>query len=87
MTKQTWFKHPPGRSSRLLAATIFGAIAWAAVPALAAEYHQSPMLDDLVKAGTLPPVDQRLPANPRVEETSVIVTRGPCASWQSAGSM
>jgi peptide/nickel transport system substrate-binding protein len=67
MTKQTWFKHPPGHGSRLLAATIFGAVAWAALPALAADYHQSPILDDLVKAGTLPPVEQRLPANPRVE--------------------
>ena len=35
--------------------------------AAAAEYHQSPILDDAVKSGKLPPVEQRLPENPRVE--------------------
>jgi peptide/nickel transport system substrate-binding protein len=35
--------------------------------ARAAEYRQAPMLDDLVKSGKLPPVDKRLPANPRAE--------------------
>src|SRR5262249_8730111 len=35
--------------------------------AVAAEYHQAPMLDDLVKAGKLPPVEQRLPESPRGE--------------------
>jgi hypothetical protein len=27
-------------------------------------YHEAPMLAELVKAGKLPPVDQRLPQNP-----------------------
>lgn len=35
-----------------------------AVPA--AKYQEAPMLADLVKAGKLPPVDQRLPKNPMV---------------------
>src|SRR6266481_8674651 len=67
MTKQSWFKRPPGHGNRLMAATIFGLMASAGMPALAADYHQAPMLDELVKAGKLPPVEQRLPANPRVE--------------------
>jgi len=29
-------------------------------------FHQSPFLDDQVKSGKLPPVEKRLPANPRV---------------------
>jgi peptide/nickel transport system substrate-binding protein len=29
-------------------------------------YHEAPMLADLVAAGTLPPVEERLPKNPRV---------------------
>jgi hypothetical protein len=32
----------------------------------ASKYKQAPMLDDLVKSGKLPSVDQRLPANPAV---------------------
>ncbi len=32
----------------------------------AATYAESPMLVEKVKAGTLPPVEERLPANPRV---------------------
>ena len=32
----------------------------------AAKYKESPLLADLVKAGKLPPVEQRLPANPLV---------------------
>lgn len=32
----------------------------------AAEHHQAPMLEEMVKAGKLPAVEQRLPENPRV---------------------
>jgi len=32
----------------------------------ASKFKEAPMLADLVKQGKLPPVDQRLPANPRV---------------------
>jgi peptide/nickel transport system substrate-binding protein len=67
MTKHSWVKHSLGRGNRLLAATIMTAMTCTVVPALAADYHEAPMLDDLVKAGKLPPVAQRLPANPRVE--------------------
>jgi len=37
-------------------------------PALAMEYSQAPMLADDVSDGTLPPVEERLPENPRVME-------------------
>ena len=37
-------------------------------PVGAAEHGQSPMLDAAVESGELPPVDERLPANPRVLE-------------------
>jgi peptide/nickel transport system substrate-binding protein len=40
-------------------------------PALAqmSKYHEAPMLADLVRAGKLPPVDQRLPEDPLVVDT------------------
>jgi peptide/nickel transport system substrate-binding protein len=38
----------------------------------AAKYKEAPMLADLVKQGKLPPVDQRLPANPLVEQVDTI---------------
>jgi len=38
----------------------------AAVPA--GKYNEAPMLAEMVKAGKLPPVDERLPENPRVVE-------------------
>jgi peptide/nickel transport system substrate-binding protein len=37
-----------------------------AVPVTTSKFVEAPMLADLVKAGTLPPVDQRLPKNPVV---------------------
>jgi peptide/nickel transport system substrate-binding protein len=37
-----------------------------AAPARQATYNEAPMLAELVAAGQLPPVDQRLPVNPRV---------------------
>lgn len=39
-----------------------------AVALVAQAYNQSPVLTELVKAGKLPPVDQRLPENPLVVE-------------------
>jgi peptide/nickel transport system substrate-binding protein len=41
-----------------------------AIPA--PKYKEAPMLADLVKAGKLPPVDQRLPENPAVVEAAEI---------------
>jgi peptide/nickel transport system substrate-binding protein len=38
----------------------------------AAKYKEAPMLADLVKAGKLPPVDQRLPDNPAVVDATEI---------------
>lgn len=52
------------KAGGLLAA--FGALCLSTTAVLAAEYKQAPMLDELVKAGTLPPVAERLPKDPRV---------------------
>ena len=38
------------------------------VPALAMEYNEAPMLKEMVKAGKLPPVEERLPKDPVVIE-------------------
>ncbi len=38
----------------------------AAAPAAPGQYQEAPMLADLVAAGSLPPVAERLPSNPRV---------------------
>lgn len=56
----------PRRILRLGAA--LGALLVGASAAVAADYKQAPMLDPLVADGTLPPVEERLPANPRVVE-------------------
>lgn len=55
----------------LLLALGFGASALVPTPALAqaSKYKDAPMLADLVKAGKLPPVAQRLPEDPLVVET------------------
>ncbi len=46
-------------------------------PGLAQTYSEAPMLDAAVAAGTLPPVEQRLPAEPLVEKvTATIGTYG-----------
>ncbi len=37
-----------------------------AAPMRQAQYHEAPMLAELVAAGQLPPVEQRIPVNPRV---------------------
>ena len=51
----------------LLAACLAGALAGGASHlALAADYHEAPILADQVKAGKLPPVAERLPEHPRV---------------------
>ncbi|GLQ54844.1 ABC transporter substrate-binding protein [Devosia nitrariae] len=55
------------RAGHLVTAT-FAAILGLGTSALAQEYSQAPMLDDLVASGELPPVEERLPANPLVVE-------------------
>ena len=71
----SFFRPSGGRSSyrplrALFLAGVFalGSAAFAVSVAESAEYHQAPVLDALVQAGTLPPVEQRLPENPRVVE-------------------
>src|SRR5689334_21319875 len=54
------------RRPAALAALVVAALVSMTGSLAAAEYHQAPMLDELVKSGKLPPVDQRLPENPRV---------------------
>lgn len=44
--------------------TSAGALASSDVSQAASVYHEAPMLAEMVKAGALPPVDQRLPRNP-----------------------
>ncbi|HEX2337558.1 MAG TPA: ABC transporter substrate-binding protein, partial [Hyphomicrobiaceae bacterium] len=55
-------RRPATLAAQLAAALLLGSVSVAA----AAEYHQAPMLEEMVKAGKLPPVEQRLPENPRV---------------------
>jgi peptide/nickel transport system substrate-binding protein len=47
-----------------------------AVPEPTSKYNEAPMLADLVKAGSLPPVDERLPKNPYVIDAPEIGTYG-----------
>ena len=47
-------------------ATAAPAQAATAVPVTVSKFNEAPMLADLVKAGSLPPVEQRLPKNPVV---------------------
>jgi peptide/nickel transport system substrate-binding protein len=64
---------------RVVAGSTAGAIAAAAAPiSLAAParqmaYQEAPMLADLVAAGSLPPVNERIPSNPRVITPNVEV--------------
>ena len=50
----------------LAGALLAGASALATSSAWCADYHEAPMLEELVKAGKLPAVAERLPAHPRV---------------------
>ena len=49
-----------------IAAGAFATLLLSTTALWAADYHQSPMLDAAVAAGTLPPIEQRLPADPLV---------------------
>ncbi len=48
----------------------------------AAKYTQAPMLDGAVKAGKLPPVDQRLPVDPYVVGPGSYLTKEQQPDWQ-----
>lgn len=58
----------------LTASTALFSAAWA--------FQESPMLADMVKAGTLPPVEQRLPAKPSVIEAAEVGQYG--GTWNRA---
>ncbi|NGP16487.1 ABC transporter substrate-binding protein [Devosia aurantiaca] len=55
------------RLAKLTLASLFGALMATSSLAWAQEYGQSPILDARVESGELPPVEDRLPANPYVE--------------------
>lgn len=55
------------RLAKLTLSSLFGALMATSSMAWAQEYGQSPMLDARVESGELPPVEDRLPANPYVE--------------------
>ena len=61
-SRRTFLKLAAGSTAAIFAASI------EPLKAAAQEmtYHEAPMLADLVAAGTLPPVEERLPKNPRV---------------------
>ncbi|MBE0699814.1 MAG: ABC transporter substrate-binding protein, partial [Anaerolineaceae bacterium] len=46
-----------------------------------AAYTQAPMLDEMVKAGTLPPIEERLPENPFVVGPGVYMTEENLPDW------
>jgi peptide/nickel transport system substrate-binding protein len=54
----------------------------AATSAPAAKYSQSPMLDALVKAGTLPAVENRLPVDPFVVGPGTLISKTDLPDWQ-----
>jgi peptide/nickel transport system substrate-binding protein len=64
LSRRDFLKAMAGAAAATVAASVVGP-AWAS-PAKQGMYHEAPMLADLVKAGTLPPVEQRIPTNPRV---------------------
>src|SRR5882724_3469740 len=56
-----------GRRRALLGFCLAGALlGGTSALAFAADYHEAPVLADMVKAGKLPPVAERLPEHPRV---------------------
>src|SRR6218665_3508313 len=56
--------------TRVMLLAVAATALFSAVPALAQPYNQSKILDALVEAGTLPPVEQRLPTTPVVYDSA-----------------
>lgn len=54
----------------------------AGLPSLAWAFQEAPMLTEMVEAGTLPPVEERLPVNPTVVNAVEVGSYG--GSWQRA---
>lgn len=46
------------------------------------KYNEAPMLAELVKAGKLPPVEERLPENPLVIGPGVLIPRKDLPNWK-----
>ena len=55
----------------------------APAPAAASKYKEAPMLADLVKAGKLPPIEQRLPDEPFVVGPGTLITEKDLPDWQA----
>ncbi|UXN74175.1 hypothetical protein N8D56_02500 [Devosia sp. A8/3-2] len=53
-------------SKRWVAALATGILCTTGLTSLARAFQEAPMLTELVEAGSLPPVDERLPAKPTV---------------------
>lgn len=70
------------RSKQLLTALIVGALSSTTLASLAYGFQESPMLAEQVKAGALPPVDQRLPVRPTVIESEGVGAYG--GTWHRA---
>lgn len=72
-----------GRRASLNALVTGAALALLVAPAGANEYTQAPMLDEAVASGELPPVEERLPAEPHVvEPLEAVGTYG--GTWRQA---
>ncbi|MBN2046594.1 MAG: hypothetical protein JW750_02025, partial [Anaerolineaceae bacterium] len=46
-------------------------------------YQEAPMLAEMVAAGELPPVEERLPVNPFIVGPGVLIVEGDMPNWQS----
>ena len=78
-------------SLALAAVLLFGGLAQVAGQAQPKVFHEAPMLADMVKAGTIPPLKDRLPTEPLVVQaatvgkyggTAIVATPG-TSSWDS----
>lgn len=69
-------------SLRILAGVAAGLIASTAMVSSALAFQESPMLADMVAAGELPPVEERLPVNPSVVEALEVGQYG--GTWHRA---
>ena len=69
--------------NRWIAAAAMAALSSTALTATAWAFQEAPMLADMVEAGTLPPVDERLPTHPTVVdalEVGQMRAAKPCSS-------
>ncbi|MEF2070308.1 ABC transporter substrate-binding protein [Consotaella aegiceratis] len=69
---------------RTLASVVIGALASVSVSTMALAFQEAPMLAEKVKAGELPPVDERLPKHPTVVQAIEVGQYG--GTWHRAYS-